>query len=103
MFAVTAGPVSDLRGCHVDRDFFSIALVSGQTLTVTATQTTDIRTTRCMIIYNPEGVAVAETTFTAQGVPTTRTWTAAEDGIHYFKIRWWSNGIGYELDIDVSG
>lgn len=99
---VTPGTISNLRGCRVDRDFYSIHLDTGQTLTATATQVTDFWVTRRMKIFNPAGHVKIDTTFNAQGVPVTRTWTAEEDGTHYVKVRWWTDGIIYDLDIDVS-
>jgi hypothetical protein len=99
---VTPGTITNLRGCHVDKDMFSIHLDTGQTLTATATQVTDLTVTRRMIIYNPAGEAKIDTTFNAQGVPVTRSWTAQDDGTHYFEVRWWSDGIIYNLDVDVT-
>jgi hypothetical protein len=99
---VTPGTIPDLRGCFIDRDFFSIHLDTGQTLTATATQVTDLQVTRRMKIFDPAGISRIDTTFNAQGVPATRSWTAQEDGTHYVKIRWWTDGIIYDLDIDVS-
>jgi hypothetical protein len=100
---VTPGTISDLRGCDVDPDWFSIDLTAGQTLVVTATQTTDFETTRELIIYDPDIKTVADTLFEAEGVPTTRSWVAIGDGIHYFSIRWWVDGLIYDLDVDVNG
>jgi hypothetical protein len=99
---VTPGTITGLRGCWLDRDFFSTHLDSGQTLTATATQVTDLQVTRRMKIFNPAGISKIDTTFYAQGVPTSRSWTAQEGGTHYVKVRWWDDGIIYDLEIDVS-
>jgi hypothetical protein len=99
---VTPGTIPNLKGCYLDRDFFSIHLDTGQTLTATATQVTDFYATRRMKIFNPAGHSKIDTTFAAQGVPISRSWTAEEDGTHYVKVRWWTDGIIYDLDIGVS-
>ena len=99
---VTAGTLGDLRGCYVDQDYFSIGLATGQTLSATATQETDLYATRRMEIRNPAGNTVADTTLTAMGGGVSRSWTATEDGVHYIMVRWWANDVDYNLQIDVA-
>jgi hypothetical protein len=99
---ISEGTFSQLRGCFADQDFFSISLLSGQTLSVTATQTTGFSTTCQITIFDPSGDSVASTHVGAHSEPIGESWTGTETGTHYFMVKWWSNDLVYDLDVDVS-
>jgi hypothetical protein len=99
---VSVGTTADLRGCRGDRDFYSIYLYTDQTLTATATQTTEFWGNRRLRIYDPQGISRIDTTFNGQQEPATRSWTAEQDGTHYVKVRWWMDGVHYDLDIVIT-
>jgi hypothetical protein len=98
---ILPGQLEGLRACHVDADYYSLELVAGQTLTVTVSEVTSIGGTRRLNIYNPGYVNV--TGHTDQIEPAVESWTATEDGTHYFMIQYWHDGIIYGLDVEVTG
>lgn len=98
---ITPGHLEGLRGCHVDADYYSLSLFAGQTLTVTASEVTSFGGTRRMNIYSPDYIGLAG--HTSQAEPAMESWTATEDGTHYFMIQYWVDGVIYDLDIDVTG
>jgi hypothetical protein len=99
---ISTWPLEGLKGCSGDRDFFSTRIDSGRTFTVTATMTISDYSIRRLRIYDPNGISVAETTFSAEGGSISRSWTATRDTVYYFKVRWWVDDVTYDLDVDVS-
>jgi methionine-rich copper-binding protein CopC len=98
---ITPGLWEGLRGCHVDADYYTLDLTAGQTLTVTASEVTSFGGTRRMKIYSPG--YYERTRHTSQDEPAVESWTATEDGPHYFMIQYWVDGVVYDLDIEVTG
>jgi hypothetical protein len=98
---VTPGLLENLTGCINDRDYFSIHLYAGQTLTAVATQVTDLETGRKLCIHKPDGSEAACTSFVALRMPISRSWTASEGGTHYVKVLWKWSGVKYNLHISV--
>jgi hypothetical protein len=96
---LTPGLHEDLRGCYVDYDFYSVAVDSGKTLTVTVTDQSGIGGCR-FYLHGPDLSQVAGTSSAPS--PTTLSWTATVSGNHYVKLMWWSNGVNYDLDIEVT-
>jgi hypothetical protein len=93
------GTITGLQACWLDRDFFSIDLEAGETLTVTATSGPSDGTRR-VSIYNPSEQSIASQTSSAN--PMTVSATASESGVYYFKIRFWKDDVDYEVDVDVN-
>ena len=99
---ISPGLYEDLGGCVNDKDFFSLELTTGQTLTGVLTQVTDILAIRYIKIFDPSGVEVAAEGLYGLQEPISTSWTATEAGTHYVCVRWQNYGIKYDLDIDVS-
>jgi hypothetical protein len=99
---VPPGLYENLTGCVNDRDYFQLELNTGQTLTGTLTQVTDLRAGRYIKIFDPDGLEVASEGFYGHQEPISVSWTAAESGSHFVCVRWHYYGIKYDLDIDVS-
>ena len=97
---ITPGTYEDLRGCYVDADFFAIDLTTGQTLTVTVTEITTNDYLKRLVIYDPD--LYSKTGDTDWDNPKTESWTAEMDGPHYFQVRWWSEEVIYNLNVEVS-
>ena len=96
---ITPGRHEGLRGPYLDADWFSIDLVEGQTLTVTATEITATGTTRRLRIANATGASYTSHTDTVN--PAVESWTATVTGKHLMKIRWWDDVV-YDLDVEVT-
>jgi hypothetical protein len=98
---ISAGTIENLRGCDSDGDFFSIGLVSGQTLTVEATETTAFDQIRMLEIFGPGHNRL--TGHAGFDNPITETWTATEEGTYYFWAYWIGDGVVYDLNVQVTG
>jgi PKD repeat protein len=98
---VLAGLYENLRGAFVDADYYSISLVAGQILTVTATEVTSTGTTRRLQIEGMNGEFYTGHTDTAN--PAVESWTATTDGTYLIQVRWWTDNVIYNMNVEVSG
>lgn len=89
-----------LRGAHVDDDYFSIDLAVGQTLTITVTEVPAITDTRRVRIARPTGSTLAGGNY--QTGPVAVSWTATQAGEHLIDVQWWTDGIIYNLNVEVT-
>ena len=87
-----------LRGCHVDADFYSIAVAAGKTLKVTMTEVTSVAAgnTRYLGIWGP-GVSVGGSNRIEPRVEMVLT----QEDTYYIKTQWWTDGVIYDLNIEV--
>jgi len=93
---VTPGTL-DLVGCHVDEDWFSVPMVTGQTITVTL-DPGDYTGTRRLHVREPGGSGDSET---GRETPTSVSMTATQDGLASFYAQVWDDDIPYQLTIEV--
>lgn len=99
---ITPGPLEDLRACTCDKDYYSLELVSGQTLTVTLTdQEPSGPLFREFWLCDPSGQQIAY--YAGEENPVTQEATAGETGTHYVYTRYFEDGVIYRLDVAVSG
>jgi hypothetical protein len=96
---VTAGLLEGLRGCYEDADYYSMELEAGQTLRVTMTEVTNVAggADRKLSLFGP-GVWAG---ITNQIEPRAEMVKALEDGTHYIEARWWTDGVVYDLNVEV--
>jgi hypothetical protein len=97
---ITAGEYDGLRGCYLDGDYFAVDLTTGQTLTVTVTEVTTSQQLWRLEIFRPGTSSATGDADTDN--PKIESWTAQKDGTHYIEVRWWSDDVTYDLDIEVS-
>ncbi len=100
-----ATPVSEgdifLRGCSLDKDFFSIDLSAGQTLVVTLDCSNPTTELHRIVGYN----AVEQERGYYQGYanPSSITLTATASETHYVEVFWWNNDMTYSLNFNITG
>jgi len=98
---MTPGTYTDLRGCAVDLDYYSIELTAGQRITVTFTQTntpTNLRRLSIFDVEERELVRRQESTDITIGIlDITAT------GTYYIGFFFWADDTTYDLDIEVTG
>jgi hypothetical protein len=96
---ITAGLLEGLRGCDEDADYFSIEMEAGKTLRVTMTEVTNVAggIERKLSLYGP-GVGTGVTDWTE---PRIEMITALEDTTHYIEARWGTDGVVYNLNVEV--
>jgi hypothetical protein len=94
---ITAGLYQGLRGCHVDADFYSIEMAAGKTLKVTMTEVSAVGGTRSLNIWGP-GVNVGGR---ANQVEPRVEMVLTQAGTYYIKTQWWTDGIIYDLNVEV--
>jgi hypothetical protein len=97
---VEPGLLENLRGAHVDADYFSIGLNEGETLTITVTESPAITDTRRIRITNAAGATRAGGSY--QEGPVELSWTATETATHLILVEWWQDGIVYSLNVEVT-
>jgi hypothetical protein len=88
----------ELRGCHVDADYFSIGMPAGKTLKVTMTEVTSVAAgdSRYLGIWGP-GVSVGGSNRNEPRVEMVLT----QAGTYYIKTQWWKDGVIYNLNIEM--
>jgi hypothetical protein len=89
----------NLKACRNDKDFFSINVHAGHTLSVTLDN--GASNTRRLYIHNPD-----KTFFGGvqnQVNPAMVSGVATQTGTHYIEIMYWVDDIDYELNIDITG
>ncbi|HVP58878.1 MAG TPA: Ig-like domain-containing protein [bacterium] len=96
---ITAGLHEGLRGAYVDADYYSINLTAGQTMTVTATEITSTGTTRRLQITRADGGVYTSHTDTVN--PSVESWTATETGTYLICVRFWTDNVIYNLNVEV--
>ncbi len=94
--SITAGLHEGLRGCYVDADYYSIEMAPGKTLKVTMTETTTRGGSRTLRLWGP-GVSVGGTN---QVEPRTEM-VLTQAGTYYILTQWWTDGVIYDLNIEV--
>jgi hypothetical protein len=97
---IAAGLLENLRGAYVDADYFSIDLAAGDSLGVTATEVTSTGATRRLVIVDPSGAWRREETNSDN--PIVVGWRTNATGKHLIKTRWWSDGVIYDLNVEVT-
>jgi hypothetical protein len=97
---IAAGLLENLRGAYVDADYFSIDLAAGDSLGVAATEVTSTGTTRRLVITDPSGSWRREETTSDN--PIVVGWRTNVTGKHLIKTRWWSDGVIYNLNVEVT-
>jgi hypothetical protein len=95
---IIPGRFADLRGCFVDRDWFAVQASAGQTLTTTVTS--DYSGTRRMRISDPGGVQIAY--YNGTDEPSTVQAEIPVDGTYYVMMRAWSNGVIYDMTVELT-
>ncbi len=98
---ITEGMHSGLRGCYLDKDYFSIEMASGETLTVTldATFLPGDWEHRRMRIDAPGGDYCE---YNGTGNPTVGQVTATAAGTATICITFWEDDVDYTLDVELS-
>jgi hypothetical protein len=96
---ISAGTMEGLLGCRVDRDYYAVHVDAGETITVTVTTHTGGTGTRQVGIYGPSEDEL--TLYWDTGNPVTVDATASESGTHYVYVRFWSDGIVYDMDVSI--
>lgn len=97
---ISGGTIDGLRGCYLDMDFFSIEMTGGQTLEVTLTERSATGVIHLLRILGTDGNML--TGHINYDNPATETWVVGEDATHYIMIFWGSDGVLYDLDVQVT-
>ena len=98
---VAPGTYESLRGCRVDGDYFAVEAEAGETITVTVEADTSGYIMRRVGIYGPAEDELASYLDSIYN-PVTVDATAAESGTHYILVRFWSDGIVYDMNINLT-
>ena len=96
---VAPGTLTGLIGCRLDRDYYAVDLNAGERLTATIETVAPTATTRWYKIHDP---SEAELDFySGTGNPATITALAPTTGTYYIMVRYWTDGIVYDIDIEI--
>lgn len=97
---ITAGIHTDLKGCYLDADYYSIGMTNGQTLTVTldATFQTGDWEHRRMHVAPPAGDSFY---YSGLDNPLVGQVTATTDGTATFYVMFWEDDVEYSLNIEL--
>ncbi|MGD8627942.1 MAG: Ig-like domain-containing protein [bacterium] len=93
---ITAGLHEGLRGCHVDQDYYTIDMEAGKTLRVTMSEFSSVGGSRMLNITGP-GANVGGINQTEPRVET----VLAQAGTYMIRVRWWDDGVIYDLNVEV--
>ena len=97
---IAPGTYEDLRGCRMDGDYYAVEAEAGETITVTvAADTAGVVMTR-VGIYGPSEDELAY--YWDSFNPVTVDAAVSESGTHYILVRFWSDGIVYDMGVDVT-
>ena len=101
--AVTIAPGTheDLRGCMMDGDYYAVEAEAGETITVTVAADTSGCVLKQVGIYGPSEDELASYWDSFHN-PVTVDAVASESGTHYILVRFWSDGIVYDMAVDVT-
>jgi methionine-rich copper-binding protein CopC len=96
---IAPGLHTNLRGCRVDRDYYSFQADAGETITLTFEVQQGGVDTRQYGIYGPalENLEL----YAGWGDPVTIQAIAAESGTHYAFVRYWYDGYIYDMEVTV--
>ncbi len=96
---ISPGTLENLIGCRVDRDYYAVDLNAGERLTVVIETEAPTGTTRRYKLYDPSEGELDS--YQGTGNPVTITAIAGVTGTYYIFVRYWTDGIIYDMDVEV--
>jgi len=97
---IASGLHTGLRGCRVDRDYYSFHADAGDTITLTFDVQEGGVDTRQYGIYGPTLVNLE--LYAGWHNPITVEAVATESGTHYAFVRYWWDGYNYDMTLSVT-
>ncbi|MCK4409874.1 MAG: Ig-like domain-containing protein [Candidatus Eisenbacteria sp.] len=95
------GTYEDLRGCRLDGDYYAVEADAGETITVTVAADTSGIVMKRVGIYGPSEDELVSYWDSFHN-PVTVDAAASESGTHYILVRFWSDGIVYDMNINLT-